>query len=985
MPLDLFGDPIHMQQMPSSTVSKQLQQRLDELRSRGCSQGIAWSKQGTIASIAKDGQSIDLRFLRCHPENGSWQLSQPTPWKLAPNFGGPPLPGCPIVHLAWGGQSSPELAIIDSIGRVAILSFPVTLNRPYPIRKWDQDSVDDLQAIVGCYWLPLASPSRQQYHVMYGPAVREGNAYKYETSIVPGFPPWHPNPGKSALLCVTASGTVKLFFQQNSNKHELVTVESENVNSSEDRITHASLSSDRSSLLMALATASKQLKVVRVQIQWSQQQPGDKQVPPHSQTLNPVLRLKHVAMTSWFEYGPTESRFDTSMAQLSHIEVLPQALKGSPTPNPSWAPAVVLTVRSYVSSDNTPYNPEQQSIVDRWELQDRAEKLHPMFAQLNSGSAPNLPTSTRLRKLEPIIIPKIIVSVHVLQLGKVICFGFSDGTVQYRDRYDMNEIYDAPSPEKVMSPTQVGFQFAEEKPCLQIAFSPTNCSLVQVCEDDSVLWNPMKFPADDVASLAQDSQYSPVIAALSIAMSFAALQTTNYDDILSLARPFAEKRERFTYDWIAELVRMLKVTVDYSEESHHDSLVRNNNLQMCLSILNHLGFRGQFKRRTFGGKFAVLALNIRNIVILITIASNTPVTLKTTLSPLDEHEVVEALAGCAKWCLDLLSWLTDCLFDLLDEPGFTAILNDQRKFADLTNYLQSKNNVALHLLLCSSTRGFLQAACRRLIHLDSLSLRAMNFYETKAAVHNASDPGGAASRAPNALYRAYQRMQRCTSSSLVKVADIDKLLTALGQEIRQAYQTSLPALSNPARQTPTAQGGQAGQQQQQQQNPANDAAKRAQVECELSMLLATSPPPSFQAVILNFFNKYVRAYKAQVDLAKLFFADYSNLEVFDDDKSLRMRRASGKYLDAFTRWDIDVYKRLGSHHRDEDVAFRHGIPPEEVTVDELDCQWRRCVRCAAVMEHVYGHRPGFTFVLGQQRKCACGGSWGLLHKGAMVC
>ena len=38
MPLDLFGDPIHMQQMPSSTVSKQLQQRLDVLRSRGCSQ-----------------------------------------------------------------------------------------------------------------------------------------------------------------------------------------------------------------------------------------------------------------------------------------------------------------------------------------------------------------------------------------------------------------------------------------------------------------------------------------------------------------------------------------------------------------------------------------------------------------------------------------------------------------------------------------------------------------------------------------------------------------------------------------------------------------------------------------------------------------------------------------------------------------------------------------------------------------------------------
>lgn len=236
------------------------------------------------------------------------------------------------------------------------------------------------------------------------------------------------------------------------------------------------------------------------------------------------MKVKHVAMTSWFEYGSSESRFDTSMAQLSHIEVLPQALEGPPTPNATWSPAVILTVRSYVAVDNTPYNQEQQSIIDRWELQDRPEKLHSMFEQLGMGSGNSLPTATRLRKLEPIIISKIIISVHVMQLGKVICFGFSDGTVQYRDRYTMNEIYNEPSTERIMSPIQVGFQFAEEKPCkllsieyardittnrvvigLQIAFSPTNCSLVQVCEDESVLWNSMRFPSDDVASIMQDS------------------------------------------------------------------------------------------------------------------------------------------------------------------------------------------------------------------------------------------------------------------------------------------------------------------------------------------------------------------------------------------------------------------------------------------------------------------------------------------------
>jgi mediator of RNA polymerase II transcription subunit 16 len=322
----------------------------------------------------------------------------------------------------------------------------------------------------------------------------------------------------------------------------------------------------------------------------------------------------------------------------------------------------------------------------------------------------------------------------------------------------------------------------------------------------------------------------------------------------------------------------------------------------------------------------------------------------------------------------------DCLFNLLDEPGFTAILNNQRQFADLTKYLQARNNVALHLLLCSSTRGFLQAACRRLIHLDSLSSRAMTFYETKVAVHNAADLAGAANRTPPALYVAYQKMQRFTSSSLVKVSDIDKLLTALSQEIRQAYQTSLPGLSAQARQQQQQQAAnKPDPSAQQQPNAANDpAVKRAQMHCELSIFLGTSPPPSFQPVLLSFFNKHVRSYRAHTDPARLFFADYSLLEVEDDADSLARRRAGGRYLDAFTRWELRAADRLGFGDNNE------GGGEEVVTVENLDVQWRRCVRCAAVMENVYGHRPGFTFVLGQQRKCACGGSWGLLHKGAMV-
>jgi mediator of RNA polymerase II transcription subunit 16, fungi type len=81
---------------------------------------------------------------------------------------------------------------------------------------------------------------------------------------------------------------------------------------------------------------------------------------------------------------------------------------------------------------------------------------------------------------------------------------------------------------------------------------------------------------------------------------------------------------------------MLKITVDYSEDSHHDGLVRNNLLQLCMSLQNQLGFKGEFQPRSFSSKFAMLGLNARNVVILITIASNTPLNIREKLSPLDE-------------------------------------------------------------------------------------------------------------------------------------------------------------------------------------------------------------------------------------------------------------------------------------------------------------------------------------------------------------
>lgn len=109
---------------------------------------------------------------------------------------------------------------------------------------------------------------------------------------------------------------------------------------------------------------------------------------------------------------------------------------------------------------------------------------------------------------------------------------------------------------------------------------------------------------------------------------------------------------------------MLKVPVDYSEESHHDKLVRNHHLQMCLSILAHLGFNGQYKARAFCSKFSTLALNARNIVILITIASNTSPNIREKISPLDEPGAFTSSLFGPQYLSRLRNWRPG-VFDLV--------------------------------------------------------------------------------------------------------------------------------------------------------------------------------------------------------------------------------------------------------------------------------------------------------------------------------
>jgi mediator of RNA polymerase II transcription subunit 16, fungi type len=84
--------------------------------------------------------------------------------------------------------------------------------------------------------------------VVHSLAIKQEKEYRYEMTQTFSSGPCHPNPQKSALICLTTNGVIKLLWPQGDGKWHESTKEIEGVVSSNDLITHASICADRSIL-----------------------------------------------------------------------------------------------------------------------------------------------------------------------------------------------------------------------------------------------------------------------------------------------------------------------------------------------------------------------------------------------------------------------------------------------------------------------------------------------------------------------------------------------------------------------------------------------------------------------------------------------------------------------------------------------------------------------------------------------------------------
>jgi len=294
--------------------------------------------------------------------------------------------------------------------------------------------------------------------------------------------------------------------------------------------------------------------------------------------------------------------------------------------------------------------------------------------------------------------------------------------------------------------------------------------------------------------------------------------------------------------------------------------------------------------------------------------------------------------------MDTLITLPDTL------PSHISITDiDKLSLTELLQHLRSTNIISLHLLLSSAARGFLTAICRRLAHLDYIARRAMQRSATTPQVSSTGQtpPSQQSSSLSPALQAAYTQIATLTSTSIIRIKTIENLLLSLSTRVKTAY-----AATNTTTAATTANGA---------QRSGGDPVRNLQ---EMEMLYGGAFPECFKAVIIELYRKdggLLESVRNEIDPAKLFFANFDVLEIDEDVNTVKARKAKNRTMDSLKKnW-------LSNSSKGGDVVAAKG--------NSSGKQWRRCARCAAVMEDVTVSKQALQWLLMQQRRCFCGGYW----------
>ncbi|EEQ90336.2 RNA polymerase II Mediator complex subunit Sin4 [Blastomyces dermatitidis ER-3] len=845
---DLFGDPTSLElglEGAAPTI-KGLPQRLDELRLSGCSQKIAWSKLGAIAYVSQDGQKVLLRCLHCRPDNGKWTLSEESPINQIVDIHG----GHTVVHLLWN-ESGSELAIVDSCGRIAIVTIMMSLNTVNQPRQASIDPDDDLAQPVGLMWLNLNRP-------LFGfhKATRtNNNRWNYPAYRRRPLGPLHPV-NKSALVMVTKSGYIKLIYQNPDLRWGEISSELKTVGYLDGLLTHAALApAEGSGISIATHSACGKVCFYRVQVKWDP--------PEWDQTIKPgggsiafptpafqVLHTKTEVLSAVFH--PPAHDMDNitgfsppngAIYNLTHLEIItaPQLL---PSTQAATGPCI-LAVAS-ISPQNQLGQPPPcglSSVLVRWQLDTMAQALHPSFDDVVSKKTASNPKSKIIfRRLDDIYFERYVVSIDYTEASSVLAITHDDSSISFFEARSMRPITENEDGNTVTSMPNAGFTFPIDASGLHIAFSPSGCIAAVLDGEGQFHLRYMEHSFGMEDGMYDSGKFTCAIAALALGYVRACGSDASADDILAvIVRQLNPDAQR---TFVTEVYSILFTSVDFTE---HDKLVNNQSIQKGLSMQAVLGFRSRFQPRAPSSTVSWIILNIRQIMVLLLTVSHYLKNGKDSTP--SEPEVLRMVLGNVKWILDLAKYLVDDLLEIAD-----TIPADRTSFTLSSKTYESPS---LILVLSSIPRSFLRHIFRYL----------GRFPLTFKAANNLSGES----------YQLFASINDTIDQSSLKPDVCEKMLAHIDSIVTRTYEAA--GFGSAERNAP-----------------------------EREMLITCSIPPVLQPAVMSILTETVPlVVRPGVERMALALYDYSWLGIGDDKRTELFKRTHdvdilkknvGKVLDA---------------------------------------------------------------------------------------
>ncbi|TID21520.1 mediator of rna polymerase ii transcription subunit 16 [Venturia nashicola] len=843
---DLFGDGsdhVNVAITPSPPA-KRLPQRLDHLAATNCCQKIAWSRFGCIAAVSEAGKGVDLYTYIRDLKDGVWDVSKPIPlWPpIAENHS--------ISHITWSHMGN-DLTVVDSCGRILIYSTGFALGQMMLVRPANNDPDDELSSLVGLHWLPVF-PHTQKSGIFWN-ARRLGDDWKFFMShhMSPG--PYNPIEGKSALVCLTRSGMLRLLFQQRDGKWHETNVEIEGpAIAVESSFTHASFAPNADkSLLLAAHQVTGALKLYNINFHWNLPDNKDPQAQP-LYIMRPVIAVTSLLeIASCFPAGLSSgaqgedgaSSVDHSLSyQLSYLELIPYAPEhGSKEPSERTVMAVfTVTPSSSEMIDSMQQYGQLSSTICRWELktglQDKVAHCFDLLSvKKKACSAIHSRNRARLRRLTDISLHPAVLNVVPIRNHTMFAFTMSDGSIQFRYRDTMEIVTADDEHDEVQTMPQSGFAFANIDTYLHTTFSPNACVVAMLNLDGVVKTEKIQYMPTSLNDIKEDDpRYGSVTAALALQHSSASMQYKSTDDLLSILPK--NLSEALTHGLLTKACKFLTVNFDFVSDDNQKQipgLYRHHLLFKCVSIQSTLGSSDKKGPRKLSARLAWITINLRLISLCISMNLRSNENLRA--------EMAMSLVGLVKWSLDICVYLLQELFALHNKIRHATRegdLNKEKDLAWIREQMLKEHSPAILILLCSIPRILLRMIFRPLRHgmiHSTNGLKTSLQYEQKSAF--------------NKLLQIYQ-------ATPISILPIETYLTDVDTLVKTAYR-----------------------------NAGIPDAKREDYERE--MFLTATIPSILSPCITEMMTTKLTTLASHVDQGKVYLHDISWLGLTDDSKTKR--------------------------------------------------------------------------------------------------